>query len=100
LVIILIGGVMMKVIKKDGRMQDFDIEKIKLTLERVSDDVHEPLTESDIKKLAKIINDVIVNKNKEHVHSFEIRQIVIDQLRDAGFAHIAQAYDDYQKKWQ
>ncbi|MCM8900517.1 hypothetical protein KVG29_04655 [Caldicoprobacter algeriensis] len=45
----------MKTIKNDSRVQDFDIEKTKLTLERISDEVNEPLTEPDINKLARAI---------------------------------------------
>lgn len=88
----------MKVIKKDGRIQEFNIEKIKLTLERVSDEINEPLTQSDIDNLARAIQKAILAAGKEHMHSFEIHRIVVDQLRTAGFDDIARAYGDYQKK--
>lgn len=88
----------MKVIKKDGRIQEFDIEKIKLTLERVSDEVGKPFTKSDIDNLAKFIQKAISDTNKEYMRSFEIHRIVVEQLKVAGFNHIAQAYDDYRGK--
>jgi len=87
----------MKVIKKDGRIQEFDIEKIKLSLERVSDEVNEPFTKSDINNLARAIQETILTMNKEYIGSSEIRSIVVEQLKRAGFTHIAQAYDDYLK---
>lgn len=90
----------MKVIKKSGRVQEFDLEKIKLTLERVSDEVNKPFTDSDINKLTKAIHKVILAIGKEYVHSFQIHQIVVDELKAAGFTHIAQAYDNYQRKYQ
>lgn len=88
----------MKVIKRDGRIQEFDIEKIKLTLERVSDELNEPFTKSDIDNVAREIHKAILGMGKEYIHSFEIHRIVVEQLKNAGFTHIAQAYDDYQKK--
>ena len=38
----------MKVRKRDGSLQDFDIDKVKLTLERMSDELNRPFTGSDL----------------------------------------------------
>jgi transcriptional regulator NrdR family protein len=92
------GEYSMKVIKRNGLVQEFDIEKIKLTLERVSDEVNEPFTKSDIDNLTRAIQKAVLARGKEYIHSFEIHTIVVDELKSAGFIHIAQAYDDYQRK--
>ena len=39
----------MKVIKKDGRLQDFDLEKIKSSILSATNDSKELLNESDVK---------------------------------------------------
>ncbi len=83
----------MFVIKKDGRKQKFNIEKIKLTLEKVSDELNQPLTFSDIHNLGNKIQTSIENLYKEEIKSEEILKIVIKELQDSGFAYIAKAYN-------
>jgi transcriptional regulator NrdR family protein len=89
----------MRVIKKNKSIQDFDIGKIKLTLERVSDEVHKPLTQSDIQKLANSIEKAIIQHGEEYIHSSTIHEIVVIELKNAGFLSIAKAYNEYQKKF-
>jgi len=45
----------LKVRKRDGRIQDFNLGKIRLTIERVSDEVQMPLTGSDLDMISKSI---------------------------------------------
>lgn len=82
----------MKVIKRNGRIQEFDIGKIQITLENVSDEISEPLTESDIKKLLASIEKAIYSRNQDEIRSSEIFEIVIDELEKAGFHDVAVAY--------
>ena len=47
---------MMKVIKKDGRLQELDLEKIKISILSATNDSKELLNESDVKILVEDIN--------------------------------------------
>lgn len=89
----------MKVKKRDGRLQDFSINKIKLTLERVSDELGEPFTGSDLRILTETVELKIVETGKEIIESAEIYKIVIERLRRYGFAGIAKAYEEFEKSF-
>ncbi len=82
----------MKVIKRDGRIQEFDIGKIQITLESVSDEISKPLTASDIKKLLASIEKAVYSRNQDEIRSSEIFEIVVEKLEKAGFHDIAAAY--------
>ena len=45
----------MKVTKRDGRIQDFDKNKIKVSIMRASDDAKVPLNTSDIENITDSI---------------------------------------------
>ena len=87
----------MKVKKRDGRIQEFNIQKIKLSIERVSDEINKPLTSSDIELVAKAIEGRIRSKGSDIINAVEIHKIVVEELRNIGFTHIAAAYDDNNK---
>lgn len=75
----------MKVIKRDGRRQDFDLDKIIRSIEAASDDVREPLTESDLHNIAKDIEKTIKDLGREEVLYSDIRKIVLDVLKKKDF---------------
>lgn len=87
----------MKVIKKDGRIQEFDIDKIKITLGYVSDEVKQPLTFSDIDMVARKVERAVLESNDNTIHSSDIQKIVLKELKEAGFNYIAKRYDEYKK---
>lgn len=89
----------MKVKKKNGSIQDFNMDKIKLTLVRVSDETSMPLTGSDIRLLNDNIEKSIRSTTKEIIESIEIHKIVVANLRNLGFARIANAYEDFRKRF-
>ena len=89
----------MKVKKRNGSLQDFNMDKIKLTLERVSDELNRPLTGSDLRVLTEAIEKNILETKKEIIESAEIYKIVIEKLRRLGFTRIAKAYEDFKKKF-
>ena len=88
----------MKVRKKNGSIQDFDISKIRLTLERVSDEQGMPFTGSDLRMLTESIHEEIEKMQKEIVSSAEIHEIVVERLKIFGFTQIAEAYDSFEKR--
>ncbi|MFR2266238.1 MAG: ATP cone domain-containing protein, partial [Clostridium sp.] len=84
----------MKVIKKDGRLQDFDLEKIKSSILSATNDSKELLNESDVKILVEDINSKMkeVKKDGEDTSSYEISGIVIAILKRDGFSDIIEKY--------
>ncbi len=81
-----------QVLKRDGRSQKFNIDKIKLTLEKVSDEVLKPLTASDIKALLRSIGKSVKACNIDEIESSQILRIVVAELLEYGFYDIAKAY--------
>lgn len=88
----------MKVRKRNGSVQIFSMDKIKLTLERVSDELNQPLTGSDLKLLTREIEKEINKIGKEIIDSSEIKKIVIELLERLSFKQIAKAYEEFDKK--
>ena len=88
----------MKVRKRNGSVQIFSMDKIKLTLERVSDELNQPLTGSDLELLTREIEKEINRIGKEIIDSSEIKKIVIELLERLSFKQIAKAYEEFDKK--
>ncbi|SHH64471.1 ATP cone domain-containing protein [Clostridium grantii] len=82
----------MKVTKRDGRIQDFDKNKIKVSIMRASDDAKIPLNTSDIEN----ITDSILKEmpEKDVVEVIEIHKVAIKVLKDFGFNKIALLFDE------
>lgn len=91
---------MMKVIKKDGRLQELDLEKIKISILSATNDSKELLNESDVKILMEDINSKMkeVRKDGEDTSSYEISGIVIAILKRDGFSDIIEKYVGYEKQ--
>ena len=84
---------MMKVIKRDGRLQELDLEKIKISILSATN-------ETDVKILVEDINSKIkeVRKEGEDTSSYEISGIVIAILKRDGFSDIIEKYVGYEKE--
>ena len=83
----------MKVIKRDGRFQSFDLSKIETSIYRASDDANEPLNESDIHNLARSIEKEIQNLQKDTVHSYLIQGLVLGEIEKSGFHQVGKYYN-------
>jgi len=84
---------MMKVIKRDGRLQEFDLRKIKTSIDRASDDARQPLNESDLENLARSIEKGLKNYQKSSIHSDIIQTFVLKELEKQGFEVVAEYYN-------
>ena len=86
----------MKILKKSSAIQPYDPDKIVLTLERTSDEVAQPLTEGDLRRLTEQITRRVVEmgKSQDPLPSGCVHVIVVATLRENGFPAIAQAYYD------
>ena len=56
----------MKVIKRDGRLQELDLEKIKISILSATNESKELLNESDVKILVEDINSKIKEVRKDN----------------------------------
>ena len=90
----------MTVIKKDGRLQELDIEKIKISILSATNESKELLNESDVKILVEDIDSKIkeVRKDGENTSSYEISGIAISILKRDGFSDIVEKYIGYEKE--
>ncbi|MCB2292588.1 hypothetical protein LGK95_03410 [Clostridium algoriphilum] len=83
----------MKVIKRDGRLQDFNLSKIKTSISRASDDAGQPLNIADIDNLAEDIWDSIEKYQKDPIAFNIIHEIVLGELEKWGFSLVAKYYN-------
>lgn len=86
------GGQSMKVVKKDGRLQEFDLNKIVVSIQRASDDIHQPINYSDSKTIALKIEAKLRKLYPDSVSSHDIHDNVIESLENCGFHSTAHAY--------
>ena len=87
----------MKVIKRDGRIQEFNINKIITTLEKVSDEIEEPFTESDIENLSEDIEKALKGIASDSINVNDIQDVVTKKLENLGFSKAAKHYREYRK---
>jgi len=85
----------MKVIKKDGRLQDFDINKVMLTVEYASDSAGAPMAISDIKNIGEDVQEKVNSYGSDHIPSSVIQQFVVDSLKELGFSIVAKHYSEH-----
>jgi transcriptional regulator NrdR family protein len=83
----------MKVLKRSGNLEDFNIEKVKISVGRVSDEMEEPLTDSDLNFIAAQVEKGIFEKHQGQVSYRDVHFLVVDVLKLVGFPKIAAQYD-------
>ena len=89
----------MNVIKRDGRIQELDIEKLRLSILNASIDSKNILNESDL----KILSDELIGVIKElrgkdgYTSSYEITAVTLYVLKKQGFNDIAREYMNFNK---
>ena len=89
----------MDVIKRDGRVQELDKEKIRISILNSSSNTNQMLNESDIIILVKDIVEKLVHLRTGYgnTSSYEIMGTVIDVLKRDGFDMIISSYLGYKK---
>ena len=89
----------MDVIKRDGRVQELDKEKIRISILNSSSNTNQMLNESDINILVKDIVEKLVHLRTGYgnTSSYEIMGTVIDVLKRDGFDMIISSYLGYKK---
>ena len=89
----------MKIIKKDGRLEEFNINKIKTSIENAARDGGVFLNYSDLKILSADVEKEIltIRKDSPITSSYEVIGIIFSILRKDGFNKILKAYLEFDK---
>lgn len=89
----------MEVIKKDGRVQPLDENKIRISIANAASLTESILNESDINILVKDIIRKIEELRSEYgnTSSYELIGTVIDILKRDGFDSVISSYVGYEK---
>ncbi|PWL51467.1 MAG: ATPase [Clostridium cadaveris] len=82
----------MKIKKRNGKIEDFDKGKIVTSITNASDEVNEPLNESDIYIVTNSIYHDITNEKDEIISSEYIFQAIYTELKKIGFKDVAESY--------
>ena len=90
----------MKVIKKDGRIQSFDISKVRSSILGASIDSNTIINESDLKIVSNRVVKVLNSIREENgiTSTYELFAVIIDSLNKYRFKDIASAYLGYKEK--
>lgn len=79
--------------KLNKNIEKFDLNKIKISLERTAEDVKMPLNKSDIKIIHKYILNNLEKEKLTLIDTRDIRLLITHALIDNGFKCIAIAYN-------
>lgn len=89
----------MKIIKKDGRLEDFSIRKVKISIENAARDSGAMVNESDLKIIIKDVEKYLLNIRKDSsiTSSYEVIGVVFEVLKRDGFKSVLKAYMKFDK---
>lgn len=85
---------MVKIKKKHGNIEDFNIKKIRTSLENSANDINFILTESDIQIILGDIENTLkeLRNNDGHTSSYEIRGLIYNILNNMKFDKLCRSY--------
>jgi transcriptional regulator NrdR family protein len=81
---------MLTVLKRSGRIETFDPEKIKHTLASASDELGRPMNQADIDRLVEPV--VRLAEGKQPITTREIYETIVKSMAESGFTQLAEAY--------
>ncbi|MBE6053515.1 MAG: hypothetical protein E7212_06310 [Clostridium sartagoforme] len=89
----------MKIIKKDGRLEEFNISKIKTSIENAAKDTGSFLNESDLKVIAEDIENTLLEVRKDscNTSSYEVTGVIFSVLTRDGFNSVLKSYIEFDK---
>ncbi|MFA9397285.1 MAG: ATP cone domain-containing protein [Clostridiaceae bacterium] len=86
----------MNVIKRDGRIQEFDIKKVRTSFQNASDDAKMPFTKSDIDVLVENVEDNLNKTDIKIISVKEIQEASYNAMIESGFKTVAKFYKSYE----
>ena len=89
----------MRIIKKDGRLEEFNIKKVRTSIEIAACDAEAMLNESDLHILASDVEKMLFNIRKDSLitSSYEVVGVIFNVLKRDGFSKILKAYVEFEK---
>lgn len=82
----------MKMIKKDGRLEEFKSEKIRTSVLNASNEVNQPMLEVDLNVVEKEVINTLEELKREVTSSYEIFGIVLHVLKALKFNEVGKSY--------
>lgn len=84
----------MKLMKKSGKIVDFDPSKIITSIENSANDIEISLNSRDVELLLEDITDSLklLAREDNYSSSYEVRSLIVDVLTKNGYKNIAKAY--------
>ena len=89
----------MRIIMKDGRLEEFNIKKVRTSIENAASDAEAMLNESDLHILASDVEKMLFNIRKDSLitSSYEVVGVIFNVLKRDGFSKILKAYVEFEK---
>ena len=84
-----------KVKKRDGRIQDFNSEKIYNAIMGAVGDISGEINEDIVKRIVKDITDYVANSGRDFITIEEIQDLVEDKLMNSSLKNVARQYIRY-----
>jgi transcriptional repressor NrdR len=82
----------MKIIKKNGSIQDFENVKLEQSITRASDDIKQPMNRADVKRTIVRVEQIIKALREDNTSAYEVFAVTIHVLNEEGFCAVADAY--------
>ena len=89
----------MKVIKKNGSIENFNPDKIVAAISKSAERVSVEFTDNDLSTIISKIVEILDKKHIENVSVKDMHNAVETALHDAGFISVADSYKDY-RNWK
>ena len=84
------------VVKKSGRLQKYNEEKLARSIKNAADRAGMPLNTSDVSIILKsIANRLFFGDDKRVTKTTEVRDMVIEILKKDGYSKISDVYETY-----
>lgn len=90
---------MLTVIKRSGKEEPFNIDKIKFTLGSASDEIKEPLTSGDINLIGRMLLDKIddLKTPDNKIKAEQVYEALLETLKENFFHSLEKAYRRHAK---
>ncbi|MCM1992418.1 ATP cone domain-containing protein [Oceanirhabdus seepicola] len=82
----------MKVLKRNGSVQDFSIDKVKTSIRNAAEDTHKPITDGDVEILSRGIERRLESLMREEITSNDIFENTLLVLMKYRFYNLAKEY--------
>ncbi len=82
----------MNIIKKNGRIEEFKISKVRQSILSASEEVTEPLSDAELKLIEKEVNNILSKLNRTETSSYEVFGICLNALNELGFKSVCKSY--------